>query len=261
MLGKLLKHELKATCRYLLPLCLILLVLSSVTRLVLSFDIFEGTLDIIPNMVMVTYIISIIVLVVAIILLMIYRFYKNLLSEEGYLMFTLPVKCDRLINSKLLISIFWIFAGIIAVIASLFIAFATPDAIKQLFDTIEEILAELGTAFAGRRALLITELIAMILIGFISNILLIYVSIAVGQLFTRHKIAGSLIAYLCINTATDLFSVLIIVIMANILGVSFIEMNSIPEVIFPISIATSVLFSCMYYFTTYYIFKNRLNLD
>ena len=36
------------------------------------------------------------------------RFYKSLLGDEGYLMFTLPVETWKLVMSKLLVAIFWI---------------------------------------------------------------------------------------------------------------------------------------------------------
>lgn len=261
MLGKLIKHELKATCRYLLPLCLILLVLSLVTRIVISLEVFEGTLGIIPNMAKVTYIISIVVLAVAILLIMIFRFYKNLLTEEGYLMFTLPVRSDRLINSKLIVAMMWTLAGIIAVIVSLMIAFATPESMKEFFNDFDSFMAELGIIFSGKRTLLIIEFFINVFLGLINNILLIYVSIAVGQLFTRHKIAGSLIAYLCINVASELLIILIIVIAANIMDVSIIEVNTIPDMLLPLSIVITLIFNYVFYYATYYIFRKKLNLD
>lgn len=261
MLGKLLKHELKATGRYLLPVCLILLVLSLVTRIVLSLEVFKGSLAVIPNMVTATYIISIVVLVVSIVLIMIFRFYKNLLADEGYLMFTLPVKPDRLINSKLIIAMLWTLAGVVTVIISLWIAFSTPEGMKEFWKAMDGLLAELDMVFSGRRTLLIVEFFAVIILSLIHNILLIYVSIAVGQLFTRHKIAGSLIAFLCINTVSQLLIVLLMVIAANTLSISFMDMNSIPEIVFPLSIVITLIFNYAYYFATHYIFKNKLNLD
>ena len=48
---------------------------------------------------------------------MVYRFYKNLMTDEGYLMFTLPVSRSQLIWSKLIVSMAW---GILsAVLAAL----------------------------------------------------------------------------------------------------------------------------------------------
>ena len=41
---------------------------------------------------------------------MVSRFYRNLLKSEGYLMFTLPVSVHELIWSKLIVSLVWFFA-------------------------------------------------------------------------------------------------------------------------------------------------------
>lgn len=261
MLNKLLKHELKATSRLLLPLYLILMLVSLLDRFVLSLDIFTGALAIIPGLFTAVYVISIIAVLVTTFLLMITRFYKNLMSDEGYLMFTLPVSSERLIISKLVVSILWTFASVIAVVASLAVVFATPDNMQVFWRNFDTILAELRTVFKGRSALLIVEFIVMILFGVIQYILLIYVSIAVGHLFTHHKLAGSIIAYFCIYTAAEILIVIVLAVGGMIFRKSFAEMNSIPAIVFPASIVITSVFNLLYFFATNYIFKKHLNLE
>ncbi|MBQ1839376.1 MAG: ABC transporter permease, partial [Ruminococcus sp.] len=110
MLGKLLKHEFRATGRIMLPLIGAELLLS-----VLAGFSVRG-LDRIQNMnfLGVTYIMTLFVFflglfavgVVALVL-MIQRFYRNLLRDEGYLAMTLPVSVDEHIWSKLIVSFVW----------------------------------------------------------------------------------------------------------------------------------------------------------
>lgn len=52
-------------------------------------------------------------------LLMIYRFYKNYMTDEGYLMFTLPVNRHQLIWSKLLSALLYTAASAVAVTLSI----------------------------------------------------------------------------------------------------------------------------------------------
>ena len=88
MLSKLLKYELKATGRIFLPLFLALLLFAGINRFTLSPDEFDA-----PAMIsMIMYIIIMVGMFVMTFIMMIQRFYKNLLSDEGYLMLTLPVK-------------------------------------------------------------------------------------------------------------------------------------------------------------------------
>ena len=54
--------------------------------------------------------------------LMIYRFYKNLMTDEGYLMFTLPVTTGQLIWSKMIVSAVWLLATAAMDVLSMFIS-------------------------------------------------------------------------------------------------------------------------------------------
>ena len=82
MLGKLLKYEFKATSRIFLPMLLLLVILTPITKLMVSLDVFEGALEIIPILTVLSYFFLIIALCITTFIFMIYRFYKNLLTEE-----------------------------------------------------------------------------------------------------------------------------------------------------------------------------------
>ena len=61
------------------------------------------------------------------------RFYKNLLGDEGYLMNTFPVTTITNITSKLSIATFWnIVSGFVAVFSIIIMAF-NPDAFSSFF--------------------------------------------------------------------------------------------------------------------------------
>lgn len=261
MLGKLIKHEFKATSRFLVPLYLILMVLSIVNRIVLTLDLFDGALAIIRGFVTVTFVISLIGIAVVTFVLMVMRFYKNLLSDEGYLMFTLPVKAHQLITSKLLISMLFMILSILAILVSLLIVFATPDRMDLLSSLINHMKVELQVVFRGNIPLLVIETVLIMLIGIVHNILMIYVSIAVGQLFNGHKLLGSFAAYIGINTAVQTFITGILFVGSLILRRTINELEAIPQIIFPISILISILLSSAYFFATDYIFKKKLNLE
>ena len=58
---------------------------------------------------------------VATLIVVIQRFYKSLLGDEGYLMFTIPVKAWQNILNKLLVSMLWTFTSTVIGFGSILI--------------------------------------------------------------------------------------------------------------------------------------------
>lgn len=260
MLGKLMKHELNATSRLLVPLYLVLLFISTINRFIFQTS-FEGTIfKIFAGFLAATQVLIIVVILITTILFMITRFYKNLLSDEGYLMFTLPVNAHQLIVSKLVVAMFWTFVSIIVILSSLYIAFITSNNMSLVIAEIQNAFAELNVAFGGKWSLLLVELILLMLIGFVSNILMVYTSIAIGQLFSRHKIIASFVAYAVIYNAIQLVMIIVLVILSFILSGNIDFTNIIPQV-FSVIILIALLTCIAFYTATNHIFEKKLNLD
>lgn len=261
MLKKLLKHEFKATARLLVPLYLILLVFTIMDKIVLNLNIFTGVLSIIPGLITFGYVMSIIAIVMVTFILMIMRFYKNLMTDEGYLTFTLPVKSYQLINSKLILSVLWNTASFVAVLASIYIVVATPERTRDMIEFIKQAWAELEIAFGGQRVLLVVEFIFMMIFSLINGILMIYVSIAVGQLFNGHKLIGAFAAYIGISTVLQIAVSLLIFAISMIYKDILQDFNSIQTIVFPVTLLVLAVTNVVFYWVTDYIFKNKLNLE
>ena len=63
---------------------------------------------------------ALLAMLAVIVIVAVQRFYKNLLGDEGYLMFTLPATPGQQIFSKLLVSLVWSLMGIVVVILGAF---------------------------------------------------------------------------------------------------------------------------------------------
>ena len=113
MLGKLLKYELKATSRVFVPLYIAILVVSIVNGLSLNLEILN--IQGLATIVLMCLFISLFVITIVV---TIQRFNKNLLKDEGYLMFTLPVSSKYLVLSKYLTSLIWTFLSFIVALLS-----------------------------------------------------------------------------------------------------------------------------------------------
>ena len=127
MLGKLLKHEFRATARTMLPMFGVVLVLSLLANL--SFariaDTDSGALDILFGLFIVAFFLGLFTMGVMSLVVMIQRFYKNVLGDEGYLTLTLPVNVHEILWSKLIVSFVWFLATGLIAIAAVFVAVFT----------------------------------------------------------------------------------------------------------------------------------------
>ena len=253
MLGKLLKYEFKSTARTFLPLYALVIIFSFILKLSMEIEkylkvsIFTALLSII-------YAILIIGVIAITFVVILQQFFKTLLGDEGYLMFTLPVEPYKHIFTKLITSFTWVvgstFVGILSVII---LAFS-----KTIFTDIANILK-------GIPMDIVVQVLIIAIFGVISSILMIYASMAIGQLVTGHKVIGSVAAYLGIYFAYQiLYSIMLVIVLAvspdfftniallngNVMTVFTIVMSGI-----------QVINSIIYFIITNYIFKNKLNLE
>ena len=99
MLSVLLKHEFRATSRRMLPalgvLTLLGLLANLSIRVLMSGRVGSKLLTILLGLFIAAFFVGITVVWILTLVLMISRFYRNLLKEEGYLMFTLPTTPTR----------------------------------------------------------------------------------------------------------------------------------------------------------------------
>ena len=76
--------------------------------------------DLFASLTVLTYIICLAALSLCVTLCTVIRFYKNFFTDEGYLMFTLPVKTSDLILSKTLVAVIWRLISFLFIILSVF---------------------------------------------------------------------------------------------------------------------------------------------
>lgn len=295
MLGKLLKNEWKATWK--LPLavcafvCVITLVGSFSFRMPVWQQLEEDTIsafsvfDLSAVLYMLFYFVSVIASAYTIMIYFAIRFYKNLYTDEGYLMHTLPVTPRQLIVSKCLISVLWTLLSslliLCCIVALLFIwaRAMVPDAEWNVFrQSLKLYLPQIFDAFQAQAGVslyvVLILLVAVSVVGSFSGMLMIYASISVGQLFRRHKVAASVIAYLVITSMLQTLTTLIVLPLTfgMVMKISqFHAVSPIDAFVAPLAYTTiptwlassvlSLISGIGFYCLTEYIMKRRLNLD
>ncbi len=151
------------------------------------------------------------------VLVVLLRFYKGLLRDEGYLMHTLPVKTWQLITAK----------GVVAVCVTL-VSMAVAALSILLLTVFEGGLAAFGE-FMGQvfRSYRMTpsyipitlEILVLMVLYTMGSIYRAYASMAIGQLAKRHKIVLSVAAYLGIGVA----GMILLVTAGNVLSLDIFD--------------------------------------
>lgn len=205
MLGKLIKHEFRATGRILLPVYLVMLLTAALVR---GFQVLtEQTAG---EFMRVLAVLSVLLFSAAVFggsilafVLMIYRFYKNLMTDEGYLMFTLPVTTGQLIWSKMIVSAVWLLATAAMDVLSMFISVFDSAAWRDIFQ-LPGLLWQQLREYAGNLGLIPAEIVVLVLLAALVCFLKFYAAIALGHSFTNRKMLLSVAFFAAFSVAEQI---------------------------------------------------------
>ena len=268
MLGKLLKYELKATSRVFIPLYIAILVVSIVNGLSLNLEILN--IQGLATIVLMCLFISLFVITIVV---TIQRFNKNLLKDEGYLMFTLPVSSKHLVLSKYLTSLIWTFLSFIVAFLSFTIIFMIPT--YKYFD-FSYFINEFNLLFSNMLNLNILgqfiKIILLMIISYTIFIFNVYLALSVGQLpiFNRFRNVSSFIGFLVINLlisyAQNIVSLFVNDASVNIEAIDNINyaINSVASIVskgLNIAIVINLIIILVLFVATTYILDKKLNLE
>ena len=214
MLGKLIRHEFRATGRLMAPLFGALLLLAVFSRVA------NQILQQVPNPTRVLYIVSVLLAIVYVLaglgvmvfstVLMIKRFHQNFLTDEGYLMFTLPTSVHSLLWSKLITAaLFFIFTFLADALAVAIVVWRGGTA-RDLFESIVGLFRELNSFYMANGIALALEILALLLVSLLVTCLLFYAPMSIGYSFANHKGLLSVVFYFVIQAILQIFGVAVL---------------------------------------------------
>ncbi|WP_247913215.1 hypothetical protein [Streptococcus sp. oral taxon 431] len=182
----------------------------------------------------------VITLSISTLILIIQRFKGSVYDRRGYLTLTLPVSEHQILSAKLLGAFVWSLTSTVVFLFSLYIIISMiqPDAFLS--------------SFAEYMLKNYTDNFWLALISYIFNtlagILCIYLSISIGQLFNEYRTALAVVAYIAIQI---------------VLG--FVTLNLRIDFdynwVLSFEIFKDLILSVGFYLGTYYILKNKVNLQ
>lgn len=270
MLRKIIKHEFKATAPYYLILYAAFIALTVINKAFWLLNVDNVLIRVIRGVITGAYVVSIIAVVIITMVLIVYRFYKNLLKDEGYLSFTLPVKTSQHINGKLIVSIVWTCLAVVAVIISVLIISLDTTALMQLKDA-WNIFEDAYGQFEGVGRLIVSFFVLMV-VSLVSGVLMLYASLALGQLFSKHKIIGAVLSYFGFYFITQIIGTLILTVTAvydsKLMQFTYESQYMTANLaidlfnnLFLWTIVQQSVLLVIYYVVTHFILNNKLNLE
>ena len=258
MLGKLLKHEWIATSRRYLLFYVVLAAMTVLAAIIHAIPVDNILFNIGEFAFLTLYVISLIGVIFCSTGMAVVRFYKNMVSDEGYLTFTLPAKVGQLVFSKFLVAMCCQVLSVLLVTLSLICVYVLGHiGWSELMKGVSFIFESADT--------LLPVFCFMILISMMYQMLLYYLSIAIGQLFHSHKILAAVIAYCVLAFA---FEIIMVVIMFGVCGVVgfeevVVQMSTTKgmTVFYLISTVWIAVMGAAEYFVICYLLKKKLNLN
>ena len=271
MLIRLMKHEFRATARIMLPLYLILLVTAVGANLTTRglLDTGFAVLDMLGVLLITAFFIAIMGVCVMSVVVMIQRFYKNLLGDEGYVMMTLPVSVHQQVWSKIIVSAVWfLLTGAAVILASCIVAYQV-GLVTQFFRALGDLFRHLTAYYALNGAALAAELLALCFVSIAAVSLQFYAALAMGHSRPNHKLAWSVLCFFALQFALQMvFAVLVAVFDETPVHHWFLDtfdfqLNGMPALhLFMLAmILLSVLYGAIFYFLTTFFLKKHLNLE
>ena len=186
------------------------------------------------------------------IFLIIKRFKGSVYDRQGYLTLTLPVSEHHIITAKLVGAFIWSILSSTVLVLSAFIivTITVPEWISN-----SELIPLVGT-FLPQLSLMGVSF----LLNTISGILCIYLAISIGQLFNEYRTALSIVAYIGIQIVIG-FIELFFNLSSNFYVNSLVGLNDNFYMGASTSIIEELIFIAIFYLGTYYILRNKVNLQ
>ena len=260
---KLLKYEWKACARVCLPMYAAVLLLALVNRLTMK-DQVQALMHGIPTALMALLYFGVMVAVfVVTAVILIQRFYKNLLGDEGYLMFTLPVTVSQHIWAKTIIAVVMSILSTIA--ATLSIGILGGGAATVMQNLLQGLVQRPNEFVVG------LEILLWLLICTVVGMLFIYLCIALGHLAKKHRVLMSVVWYFVLSTVLQFLFMFFIMGVGNLPLEGFWQglQNFFMSIGPAATIHIGMILLCIgtaipgaaFFLGTRYILKNKLNLE
>ncbi len=270
MLKKLYRYELRALYRTLLPAYALMLGVALVTRFAFLFDaegvwFFEASRW---TMVVISFMSAYALMIVTTVIVII-RFYKHLLTREGYLTFSLPVSTATHIFSKLIAAMTVALTTTLVALLSLFVLVIGTELWQEVVEFMPVVGMFFRAAFEGVGAvhmvLYILEVTVALLLTSAAGFLMYYACMAIGQQF-RGRVGAAILTYFIISFGGQMVSSMLTFPLSMLiasLDFTWIEQHirGVMHAIFLIILLITGAIAFAFWKITHHFLSKKLNLE
>lgn len=270
MLGKLFKHEFKAQYKMYGAIYLAVLLIGLVSCILgcisdrFPKNIIVGSLT---GFSIVMAVIAVVAMFVMTLVMSIYRYYTNLIKDQGYLMHTLPVPAFNHHIVKLVLPILWYAVDVI--VAFVMIIFVTRDLKFKWFDMVKGIMAAMSFELDVWNVVL---MIGYLLITVIASLSLFYACLNLGSLSNSNKGVMAFVSYIVLYMINQVISTIGMFVFMGILilknggGIeAFFAAEEPPAGYFEGTYLTAAIVSVigiiLYTVISHYVLTKKVNLE
>ncbi len=275
MLGKLFKYEMKSYTFSMGITFLVALAFTMCTKIMCMLPYRQDLREVIQTFCfMFVYYLLVMIIGVAQIIIIV-NFYKTTAGDRGYLTWTLPAKTSAILWSKSIAGAIWYMISVAFMILCVFLFLigdywtGEVNMCKEISVAFSEMILTMreafGVGFEIHGIIMIILTLLLFVIGTLFSFMMLYMCIAIGQLFGKWRILASIGVYLLIMFAIQvLYIVFVLVLSVGMVGFEEIMMDANPGIVMNITLAVFLFLCVIGYVVTFAItnktFKNRLNL-
>ncbi len=278
MLGKLIKHEWRALKNPFIIFLVVLILTTALSCITLLFinpaynEVVMGFSAILSFCMFMLYYMGLIVCSIGSNIMIAIRFYKSCYTDEGYLTHTLPISSKQLLLGKTITySLFSLVMGalmVLSVFVIIFVAIAHFGSFADFsgFPAYAEINAGFREEFGIGIVPFILLLIVYCIGASIANIIIITGCVSIGQLMTKHRILGALLAYFAFYMIVQIISTFAAIPMSTSILKAELAGDTLTmwELMGPLYLIIGgiyVVIAVIMYFVNLHMMTKRLNLE
>ena len=198
------------------------------------------------------------------------RYSSSIYGNEGYLTNTLPLNPSQIILAKLINFLIWILISYFIIFVSLFILFPFDFFLRNVIyepEFYEGLKKLTKLIFSSKYGFLFALQFIYNFFSHIQNILMLFLSVAIANLFKSYKVVAGVIAFFLISTVFSFIaSIISFSVMENVnLFEMYGEFNPIVYSSLKnaniMSIIYSIVSSIVLFFIIHYLHTHNLNLE
>lgn len=285
MLGKLIKYEWKGLIKPLSILYIVLLGITILTGLLILTinpdydDVAVGFSVLFTMLSVFIYYFGIIVCALGTMLIIAIRFYKTCYTDEAYLTHTLPVSAKQLVAAKTISSVLCHMLTLVVIGVSVILLLLVlvthlinlgEIPVAELSEGFSEVFAELDREFASEMGISFSGyflyLGAVSLVSSVCGIISLLGCVSLGQLYTKHRILGAIIAYFIMTFLLQIAAYVGMIPMYSKMFVAeytgeSINMFDLMHPTVMVTLIASVIIAFIMYFINIHMMTKRLNLE